>query len=75
MGPRGVKLKGSGVSVGDGERVWGTVRAGRASPVYFNIAELYTYEGLKQCRLCCIHLTTIFSMLNNQRKSEGREAP
>lgn len=52
----------------------GTVRAGRASPVYFNIAELYTYEGLKQSRLCCIHLTTIFSMLNNQRKSEGREA-
>lgn len=44
----------------------GTVRADRASPVYFNIAELYTYEGLKQSRLCCIHFQCL-TIRGNQR--------
>lgn len=49
MGPRGVKLKGSGVSTGDDERVLGTDSDDgyTALPMYFHTAELHTYEGLK----------------------------
>lgn len=44
MGPRGVKLKGSGVSVGDDERVLGTDGDDgyTAWPMCFHTAELHT---------------------------------